>query len=1352
MTTGHSKSGFNAQCPHCRARYVNIPREKAGRSIRCRKCRKGFVIELTEDSKSGVPAGEVGFPTAGKSTDADPQQRSSPPPPRVGQRPEPAPTVRARVIAAGNRAAKVLKSVEWTPGQVILDRYRVLGVLGQGGMGRVYKVRHNGWRIDLAVKTPTSEILTAVGGADDFEREAETWVNLGLHPHVVSCYYVRRVDEVPCVFAEYVAGGSLHDWIYGPEGGPGSLYQGGPKTALARCLDVAIQFAWGLQYAHHQGLVHQDVKPANLMLCPDGLAKVTDFGLAMFRASHEESAASDPDQTRPFEGSHSGTPQYFSPEQSTGGALSSRSDIWSWGLSLLEMFKGGRTWESGTVAQAVLEEYLSAGPEWKWLPVMPEPVAELIGRTFEYDSRNRPGDLKTLAFELIEVFQEVTGRAYHRHEPKEGPTTADSLNNRAASLLDLGRLSEAEGLWGKALSVQPHHLESTYNLGLIQWRSARLNDDALLKRLMESTRSHRSDWTGLYMQAMVHGERDDLKGLYQALKSVPKEEISREEIRTAAASAKKRGTRSSRLLAGLKGHRGNVNAVCLNAGGTRALTGGDDREIRYWDLDPVRTIKILKGHDGPILDLCLSGDERYALSAGGDFSAPDHKLRLWNLAEGRQILTLDGHEKKVSAICLNQNASVALSAGDDRTVRLWDVASQQARGALKGAEGSATAIWLSPDGRYALLAGRDLTIRLWDFDKGRCLRTYSGHKGRITSIAVSRNRKFFLSGSYDQTVRMWNLSQGRLLKTLTGHTASVNSVDLSQDGGRAVSGSSDQTVKIWLLENGRCLRTFEGHGSWVLSVSMNKTGLRCLSGGLESDLKYWRIENKIDHHQAPMLLSRVTGSDKAFAAKAAYENHLEQAKKALSQGHTTRTAAQIRKARAQAGYGRGAEAMRMWIDLYLRLPRRTLSGGWEHASLKGHKQDVNAVFLSQDCRYAISGSQDMTLRLWETARGGFETAFHGHEAAVNAVALNENGTLAVSGSSDRTVRLWDIETGRCLNVFEGHTKGVNTVCMTPDGTFILSGGEDRIVKIWETGTGRLIHELTGHQSAVNSIVTSLDAGYALSAAGDYTGEDNVIKLWDISSGQCLKTMAGHERSVNTISLNPDGRTALSGGSDRSIILWDLAAGERIRTLEGHDDAVNSVCMSADGRFAISGGYDRLIKLWDTTSGQCLRTFEGHSDSVTSVVLSPNGQYAVSSGADKMIKLWTLDWTLGAPPKKDWDNRADPWLTAFMKRYSRPDEKPADLEREPPWTNEDFEQLLYRLGCAGLGWLSREKVLEHLFSTVGIGASTPKEPDEGTATTRPPEAVRDAGAPHSKPSGFWGFIKKIFRGKSVSKSV
>ena len=97
----------------------------------------------------------------------------------------------------------------WRVGYVVHDLYEVKQVYTGGGMGLVYRVHHRNWDIDLAIKSPRQSYFQTQDHRAAFIREAETWVNLGLHPHVVSCYYVRVLDEVPNVFVEHISGGSL---------------------------------------------------------------------------------------------------------------------------------------------------------------------------------------------------------------------------------------------------------------------------------------------------------------------------------------------------------------------------------------------------------------------------------------------------------------------------------------------------------------------------------------------------------------------------------------------------------------------------------------------------------------------------------------------------------------------------------------------------------------------------------------------------------------------------------------------------------------------------------------------------------------------------------------------------------------------------------------------------------------------------------------------------------------------------------------------------------------------------------------------------------------------------------------
>ena len=225
----------------------------------------------------------------------------------------------------------------WKPGQIILGTYEVKERLGRGGFGTVYRVHHNTWNIDLAVKRALN---LSEGSKATFINEAEKWIDMGLHPHIIACYYVRNIDGFPHTFAELAEGGSLQDWI---EGKGFSLYKGDEGQILARILDIAIQFSWGLQYAHEQGLIHQDVKPQNALMTPEGILKVTDFGLAKAGAQSERGGKAETGKGFLVSGG-AYTRAYCSPEQAAGLKLSIKTDIWSWGVSVLEMFCGGIRW------------------------------------------------------------------------------------------------------------------------------------------------------------------------------------------------------------------------------------------------------------------------------------------------------------------------------------------------------------------------------------------------------------------------------------------------------------------------------------------------------------------------------------------------------------------------------------------------------------------------------------------------------------------------------------------------------------------------------------------------------------------------------------------------------------------------------------------------------------------------------------------------------------------------------------------------------------------------------------------------------------------------------------------------
>ncbi|MGB9306687.1 MAG: protein kinase, partial [Mycobacterium sp.] len=719
----------------------------------------------------------------------------------------------------------------WRVGDVVEDLYEVRQVITSGGMGVVCRVQHRGWGMDLAVKTPRPELVSSPERLVDFEVEAQAWVGLGLHPHVVSCVYVRRLDGLPRVFAEWVEGGSLAEAI-----NSGRLYEGASGQVLARIVDVAIQFAWGLDHAHSRGLIHQDVKPANVMLTADWVVKVADFGLAKARTVAGETAASAPGVS--VSAGYGGmTPAYCSPEQAaaariaTAGAspqpLTRATDVWSWAISVWEMFAGELPCRHGSAAAeafvAFREDPWVADPG---IPAMPDTVADLLVRCQEPDSATRPRRMDEIAEELVTVYRQLVGAAYPRSKPDAAAMLADGLNNEALSMLDLGRTADAEQLWQQALKADPHHPHSVYNFGLLRWRGAQITDTDLVKGLEGAGLSHPGPESGLLL-ASVHLERHDTAAARDLLVALAEQAPGDRRITDALQAARRQNDLAARVLAS---NEGAVSAVAVSADGHIAVAGVDDKTVRVWDLDRGVCRGALSGHEALVSSVAISGDGRIAVSAGGT----DGTVRVWDLDNVVCLGILTGHEGLVSSVSVTGDGGIALSGGaSDATVRVWDLNTRVCLRTLAGHENGVTSVAVSPNGQIAVSGsggeGDDQTFIVWHVASGSWLQ--KGHGGSVLSVALTDGWRA-VTGSMNGHVGVWDLIAGTRLHNLTGHTL-MCSVAVSGDGRLALSGNFDGAVRVWDMGAGVCLRTLSGHTNWVRSVSLSGDGRVAVSGSLD---------------------------------------------------------------------------------------------------------------------------------------------------------------------------------------------------------------------------------------------------------------------------------------------------------------------------------------------------------------------------------------------------------------------------------------------------------------------------------------------------------------------------------------
>jgi serine/threonine protein kinase len=266
------------------------------------------------------------------------------------------------------------------PDTVLHNRYRLIEPVGEGGMATVYRALDTRLGRTVAVKVLHPEYSRDEPFLRRFTQEAEFAASLGSHPNIVAIYDVGEDGPLHYMVMELIEGRNLKDLIR--EQAPFSV----PEA-----FGVGRQVASALDFAHKRGLVHRDVKPQNIMVTTDGVAKVTDFGIAI---SHSASQL-----TRT--GMVIGTVHYFSPEQAQGKPVTPASDIYSLGVILYEMLTAHLPFEAENAIGVAMQHLHSEPPSpWDYNPDLPARAVGVVMRALEKDPARRYSDAAELAAAL----------------------------------------------------------------------------------------------------------------------------------------------------------------------------------------------------------------------------------------------------------------------------------------------------------------------------------------------------------------------------------------------------------------------------------------------------------------------------------------------------------------------------------------------------------------------------------------------------------------------------------------------------------------------------------------------------------------------------------------------------------------------------------------------------------------------------------------------------------------------------------------------------------------------------------------------------------------------------------------
>lgn len=760
----------------------------------------------------------------------------------------------------------------WEQGDVINGIYEVRGVLGVGGFGTVHNVYHKGWGTELAVKSPAASILDDKDSMYRFFKEANMWVGLGLHPNIVTCYFVRLLG-MPRIFIEFVEGGSLVPKIARTDA----------PLSLETALDYAVQICRGMEYAHSMGLVHRDLKPGNCLLKADGTLKITDFGLA--KAEHqEEDSPAVPTGAGPVSvrmGATQGglgTPEYMAPEQWTSaGTAGPAADIWAFGVMVYEFCTGVKPFvlQEKETLEAFYARLYSIG--WAATPPeqlradLPQDLAGVIKRCLSCPLDQRPQGFAEIRRELEGLYARMFGRQYPRPYIGAAPLLADTLVNQGVSMADLDRRDEALRLFGEALRMDPTNAGALYNQGLLLAVNNPGSLEGLSGQLAESARMRPWDWLPLYLSGLLAAKRGDTGSAFRFLNGALMQRHGvNQEVLAAVNRLKTSGGASLEL--------GFVNVKPRDAKEEKhnetvflALVRDAQTRINANQGEAARSL-LLKAravpgyeHYQPIMDLLASVEAKsvpdginsldssgtLTLNSGavesiallGDgascvVASADGFVRLCRLSLGDCGRLIKAHDGACHGVAL-AGESRAVSVGADGLGKVWDLSTGSNVMSLRGHSGPANCVSVTRDGRFAATGSDDGTVRLWRLSDGAAETTFRGHSAAVTAVGITTCSKHTVSASRDKTLRVWETASGRCVRVLRGHRAAVVSLHVLPDGRHCVSSSVDMSMRLWEFSTGCCLLEFSGQAGRIGAMAVSPDGRFLFAGGV--DLRVWDL-------------------------------------------------------------------------------------------------------------------------------------------------------------------------------------------------------------------------------------------------------------------------------------------------------------------------------------------------------------------------------------------------------------------------------------------------------------------------------------------------------------------------------